>query len=147
MKTVACILRMKGHEVWTISPNATVYEALQLMAEKDVGALPVVDGHTLVGMISERDYARKVILSGRMSKETLVHEVMSYRVIWTSPDEATENCMSLMTARHIRHLPVLEDGRLTGMVSIGDLVKSIVSDQKELIRRLENHIQEAASLV
>ena len=146
MKTVQYILNTKGREVWTITPEASVFQALQLMAEKDVGALPVVEGGRVVGMISERDYARRIILIGRSSKETPVRKIMSHNVVWAGPHHSVDQCMALMTARRVRHLPILEDGRLTGLVSIGDLVSTIISEQGDVIRRLENHIMETAGL-
>jgi len=124
------------------------YKALELMAEKNIGALPVVDaenGDRLIGMFSERDYARKVILKGKSSQVTPVAELMSQPVTGVSPDDTIETCMELMTARHIRHLPVLEDGRLVGLVSIGDVLKATISEQKVLIRDLENYIVGARS--
>lgn len=146
MKTVQYILDTKGRQVWTISPEASVFQALQLMAEKDIGALPVVDGEKVVGMISERDYARKVILIGRSSKETTVRRIMSHDVVWAEPNFTVDDCMALMSVRHVRHLPILESGRLVGLVSIGDLVNAIITDQGDVIRRLENHITEAVGL-
>jgi CBS domain-containing protein len=143
MKTVQYILNTKGREVWTITPEASVFQALQLMAEKDVGALPVEAGGR--GMISG-DYARRIILIGRSSKETPVRKIMSHNVVWAEPHHSVDQCMALMTARRVRHLPILEDGRLTGLVSIGDLVSTIISEQGDVIRRLENHIMETAGL-
>jgi CBS domain-containing protein len=144
MKTVQYVLDTKGRQVWTIEPGASVFRALQLMAEKDVGALPVVDEGKVVGMISERDYAREVILIGRTSKETTVRAIMSHDVVWAEPGFTVEQCLALMSVRRVRHLPVLEDGRLAGLVSIGDLVNAVISDQGDVIRRLENHIMETA---
>jgi CBS domain-containing protein len=146
MKTVEYVLNTKGRQVWTIGPEASVFEALQLMAEKDVGALPVVEGGRVVGMISERDYARKVILIGRSSKETAVRRIMSHHVVWAEPGFSVDQCMALMTARRVRHLPILEDGRLVGLVSMRDLVNTVITEQGDVIRQLENHILEAAGL-
>lgn len=142
------VLQGKPTEVWTIGPRDMAYKALELMAEKNIGALPVVDaenGDRLIGMFSERDYARKVILKGKSSQVTPVAELMSQPVTGVSPDDTIETCMELMTARHIRHLPVLEDGRLVGLVSIGDVLKATISEQKVLIRDLENYIVGARS--
>ncbi|MEJ2601091.1 MAG: CBS domain-containing protein [Anaerolineales bacterium] len=140
MYTVRQILQNKGHQVWSVSPEASVYEALQLMAEKDIGALVVMEADRLVGIFSERDYARKVILHGKTSRETRVREVMTPRVAVIKPEQATEECMALMTAKHIRHLPVMEDERLIGLISIGDVVKAVISKQEFVISQLENYI-------
>lgn len=140
MKTVRDILKAKGHDVWCVSSGATVLEALQLMAEKEVGALVVVDDPNPVGIISERDYARKVILHGRTSPTTLVKEIMNSPVVYTHPNQAIEECMAIMTDKRIRHLPVLEEGKLLGIISIGDLVKTIIADQKFTIEQLERYI-------
>ncbi len=146
MKLVKHILEIKGYDVWSITPDAPVYDALKLMADKGVGALVVLEALQLVGIISERDYARKVILKGKSSKETLVREIMASHVIYTNPNETVENCMALMTAKYVRHLPVLVDERLIGIVSIGDLVKAIISEQETLIRQLESYILEYTSI-
>lgn len=140
MKSVRQILDAKGRQVWSIHPAATVFEALKLMGEKEIGALTVVDGERLVGIISERDYARKVILRGRTSRDTLVHEIMSTSVITASLNDTIEECMATMTERRIRHLPVLEQNQLVGMISIGDLVKSIIAEQQFRIEQLESYI-------
>jgi CBS domain-containing protein len=140
MTTVRDLLRVKGNEVWFIAPDAPVYEALTLMAEKDVGALLVLDGGQLVGILSERDYARKIVLKGKTSRETAVREIMTDKVVWARPGQTIEECMALMTNKHIRHLPVLEEGRLIGVISIGDVVKSIISEQEFMIEQLENYI-------
>jgi CBS domain-containing protein len=140
MKTVKQLLDAKGHEVWTIGPDASVYEALTLMADKDVGALLVLEAGKLVGIISERDYARKVILKGKFSKDTLVSEIMSTRLVYVRPEQTVQECMALMTDRHIRHLPVLAGDELVGLVSIGDLVKAIISEQQFLIQNLQDYI-------
>lgn len=126
--------------VWTISPDETVFEAIRIMNNKSVGALPVVSEGKLVGIISERDYARKVILEDRRSKDTQVKEIMTVNVLHISPGQNIEQCMALMTEHHIRHLPVVTDGKLTGMVSVGDVVKFIISEQKYKIEQLENDI-------
>ena len=140
MYTVRQILQSKGHQVWSVSPEASVYEALQLMAEKDVGALVVMEGDRLVGIFSERDYARKVILHGKTSRETHVREIMTARVAVVGPEQSTDECMALMTAKHIRHLPVMEGERLIGLISIGDVVKAVISNQEFVISQLENYI-------
>jgi CBS domain-containing protein len=140
MKTVKDVLDSKGYQVYSIAPTATVYEALKLMGEKEVGALAVTDADRLVGIVSERDYARKVILRGRTSRDTLVREIMTGAVITTHLDQTVEECMALMTDRRIRHLPVMEAGRMIGMISIGDLVKSIIAEQQFMIEQLETYI-------
>ncbi|HVO95474.1 MAG TPA: CBS domain-containing protein [Terriglobales bacterium] len=141
MKTVRDILRVKGSEVWRIPFEATVLEALQTMADKQVGALMVVDDHHPVGIISERDYARKVILHGRSSLTTLVNEIMSTHVVYTHPDQPIEECMAIMTDKRIRHLPVMDESKLVGIISIGDLVKAIIAEQKFTIEQLERYIR------
>ena len=147
MKLIKHVLKLKGNsEIWNIEPDAPVYDALQMMADKNVGALMVMHGGKVVGVISERDYARKIILLGKSSKETLVREIMTSPVIHTTPDETIERCMALMTAKHIRHLLVVDGEKPVGMISMGDLVKGIIGSQKELIRQLENYIQENVSL-
>ena len=115
------LLDKKGHEVYSVSPDATVYDALKLMAEKEIGALVVLEDEKMVGILSERDYARKIILKGKSSKETLVREIMTSEVIHARPDQKVQKCLSLMTKHHFRHLPVLEDERLVGILSIGDV--------------------------
>ena len=140
MSTVREILRNKGCDVWSIAPDATVYEALCLMADKNVGAVLVIDACTLVGILSERDYARKVILHGKSSRDTLVREIMTERMVYVRPEQTAEECMALMTEKRVRHLPVLEGDRLVGVVSIGDVVKSIISEQEFVIDQLEHYI-------
>ena len=140
MITVKQLLQVKGNHIWGIDSNATVYEALKVLAEKDVGALLVIDSGKLVGIISERDYARKVVLKGKSSMETPVREIMTSEVITVGIDQTIEDCMALMTSRRIRHLPVLEGGKLAGVISIGDVVKSIISQQEFVIEQLENYI-------
>ena len=140
MATVRQLLRTKGNEIWSVAPQATVYEALQVMSEKDVGALLVLDKGNLVGIFSERDYARKLILKGRFSKDTTVTELMTHEVLYVEPQSTIEDCMALMTARRIRHLPVIEKERLIGIVTIGDVVKQIISDQEFTIRQLGTYI-------
>ena len=140
MAMVMQILQTKGNAVWTIGPQESVYEALKLMADKEIGALVVVEAGKVVGIFSERDYARKVILEGRSSKETPVHDIMTGRVVGVNRDTTVEVCMELMTEGHFRHLPVMDGNRLIGVVSIGDVVKSIISEQGHLIEQLENYI-------
>lgn len=139
-KTVATILEGKGGEVLRIGPDATVFEALELMAEKGVGALVVTDGDHLAGILSERDYARKVILLDRGSRETKVGEIMTREVITVEPARTVTECMELMTERRFRHLPVVADGQLIGVISIGDVVKAVISEQRQLIKELEQYI-------
>jgi CBS domain-containing protein len=140
MKRVRDILEAKGREVWSVEPGVTVFDALRLMAEKEIGALAVMEGERLVGIISERDYARKVILLGRSSLTTAVKEIMTRRVVCTYPEQPIEECMALVTEKRVRHLPVLEGGKLAGLISIGDLVKSIIADQRLVIEQLERYI-------
>ena len=140
MKTVAQLLRAKGHDVLSISPEAFVFEALKVMAEKNVGALLVVEGERLVGVFSERDYARKVILKGKASKEIPVREIMTSHVLYVRPEQTIEECMALMTDKRVRHLPVLEEERLVGVISIGDVVKAIIAEQEFMIEQLQNYI-------
>ncbi|MGA9532631.1 MAG: CBS domain-containing protein [Anaerolineales bacterium] len=140
MKSVRHLLDVKGHEVWTIEPEATVYQALVVLAEKDIGALVVTQDENLVGIFSERDYTRKVALHGRVSKETRVSAVMTPDVITLGPDQPIDDCMSLMTEHRIRHLPVLEDGEIVGLISIGDVVKEVIEEQEFQINQLTNYI-------
>jgi CBS domain-containing protein len=140
MLRVNYLLALKDKDVWTISPDAPVIEAVRLMAERGIGALPVVQGTELVGIVSERDYARKVILRGRSSAETPVRDIMSTPVETISPDQAVHNCMQTMTDKRIRHLPVVDRGRLIGMISIGDLVKAVIEEQQQTIAQLERYI-------
>ena len=140
MKTVRDILKVKGTDVWCVDPDATVFDALQRMAEKEVGALVVTQDAQIVGLISERDYARKVILHGRASPTTLVKEIMTGQVVYTHLDQSIEECMALVTEKRIRHLPVMAEGKLVGVISIGDLVKSIIADQQFIIEQLVRYI-------
>jgi len=135
------ILDTKGSEVWTITKEATVYEALQLLAEKGIGALLVVEQDKPVGIFSERDYARKVFLLGKSSKETRVEQVMHEKVIYVRPDQVLEECMALMTHKHIRHLPVMEDDKLVGVISIGDVVKAMIDEKEFVIEQLVKYVQ------
>jgi CBS domain-containing protein len=140
MVTVGALLNLKGRDVWTVEPDKTVYDALVLMAEKSVGALVVVEDGRVVGIISERDYARKVILKGKTSMATPVREIMTTRVYYVSKSHRIDECMALMTEMTVRHLPVLEDGELVGIVSIGDVVKSVISEQEFVIDQLVTYI-------
>lgn len=140
MKTVRQLLQAKGSAVYSVSPDARVFEALKLMAEKEVGALVVLDRGNLAGILSERDYARKVILHGKSSHDIPVREIMTQDVVTVQPGQTVDQCMALMTSRRIRHLPVVEDGKLAGVVSIGDLVKEVIAEQEQTIRQLETYI-------
>lgn len=141
MKSVKDILRIKGDQVWSVHPDDSLFEALRIMSERNVGALVVLEGENLVGVISERDYARKIILKGKTSRETRVREVMSENPICVDPDTEVEICMALMTDRRVRHLPVLDRGRLVGVISIGDVVKAVLSEKESLIEQLEKYIR------
>ncbi len=136
MKTVKDILEVKGNQVYTVTPDDTVYHALELMAEKNLGAVVVLDRGNLAGIMSERDYARKVILKGRASRDTLVRDIMTEKVVCVSPDTLIEVCMELMTDKHIRHLPVCHQGEVVGIVSIGDVVNAIIAEQRYTINQL-----------
>lgn len=140
MKLVKHLLGSKGIEVWSVNSDDSVLNAIKLMAVKKVGALLVIDGEQLTGIVSERDYARKVILEGKSSEKTAVKEIMSKDVICTMPDNTVHECMEMMTEKHIRHLPVLENGKVVGMISIGDLVKAIIAEQQFEIEQLSNYI-------
>lgn len=143
MNIVRQLLQIKGNDVWCISPDASVYDALRMMAEKNVGALPVLEGDQLVGILSERDYARKVVLKGKTSRDVPVSEIMSSPVFSVHPDQTVEECMDLMTHKHIRHLPVMEGDQLVGMISIGDVMRDILYRQRELLKKLEEREKEA----
>ena len=140
MKTVRQLLQAKGQEVHTIGPDAKVIEALKLMAEREIGALVVLESGRLAGVMSERDYARKVILLGKSSHDIPVREIMTAKVITVQPRHTVDECMALMTDKHIRHLPVLEGDRLCGILSIGDLVKEVIAEQQRTIQQLETYI-------
>ncbi len=140
MNTVRHILQIKGNYIWSIGPEETVYEALRMMANKDVGALIVMEGEKMVGILSERDYARKIILHGKSSKETLVREIMTPLVYSVHPDQTIEECMEIMTNRRVRHLPVLEGDQLVGVISIGDVVNNIIRRQRQVISNMENRL-------
>lgn len=140
MHTVKQLLESKGHDVWSVSPDTSVLEAIKKMADKRIGALLVLDRGKPVGIVSERDYARKVILQGRSSQETPVKDVMTTRVVCARPDLNVEECMAIMTDKRIRHLPVMEGDEVLGMISIGDLVKAIIAEQQFIINQLERYI-------
>jgi CBS domain-containing protein len=140
MYTVRHLLEEKGNKVWTISPQATAFEALEIMAEKNIGAVLVLEGDKIHGIFTERDYARKVVLQGKTSKTTKVGELMTSEVLYISPEDTMETCMALMTEKRARHLPVLDGSKLVGVVSIGDVVKAVISDREFKIRELERYI-------
>ena len=140
--TVRHILEIKGHDIWSVGPNASVYDALRMMSDKDVGALIVMENDKMVGILSERDYARKVVLLGKTSRETLVSEIMSTRIVTIHPDQTVEEAMEVMNSKGIRHLPVVEDnsGELLGMISLRDVVRTIIHKQREAIKNLEGKV-------
>jgi CBS domain-containing protein len=140
MKIVREILESKGYNVWSISPDASVFEALELMAEMEVGALLVMEGDAIEGILSERDYARKVILMGRTSRDVPVRDIMTPRVTCVRPAQTVEHCMTLMIEKRVRHLPVVEQDRVIGLISIGDVVKSVITEKELLIEELEEYI-------
>jgi CBS domain-containing protein len=137
---IGALIEKKGARVWSLGPTATIYDALAMMAEKGVGALLIVDEGQLLGILSERDYARKVLLKGRSSRDTAVTEIMSSPVVSVSPSQTVEECMHIVTDKRIRHLPVMENGRIVGIVSIGDLVNWVITAQRETIHHLEAYI-------
>lgn len=141
MATVRDMLRTKGLDIWSVAPDTTVYDALKLMADKNIGAVLVMEAENLVGILSERDYARKVALLGRSAMDTPAGEIMTDRVICVPPEESAEQCMALMTDKHVRHLPVFEDEQLLGVISIGDVVKATISEQEFIIEQLEHYIR------
>jgi CBS domain-containing protein len=141
MKTARDLLREKGPQVYSTSPDASVYDALQQMADKNIGALIVFEGDRMVGLISERDYARKIVLKNKFSRETAVAEIMSRDVVTVSPDRNLEECMEVITARRVRHLPVVEDDQVLGIISIGDIVKGIIEHKEFVIEQLEYYIK------
>ena len=140
MGTVAQILEAKGREVFSIGPDNTVFEAVSLMAEKGIGALLVMQGDKLVGIVTERDYARKIVLEDRSSRKTPVRDVMTTRVLCVPPDRTVEECMALMTDKRARHLPVVDHKRVVGIVSIGDLVKTVIEEQQFIVQQLQQYI-------
>ena len=141
MRYVRQLLAAKGHHVWSIAPEESVFDAIKSMAEHRIGSLLVVESGRPVGIVTERDYARKVILEGRASQETQVRQIMTTDVLYTRPDQTIEECMALMTDKRIRHLPVLDGDRVYGMLSIGDLVKAKIAEQEFVIEQLENYIR------
>lgn len=140
MTTLNQLLDSKGRQVWSIGPKDSVLDAIKLMAEKGVGALLVMQGDQLTGILSERDYARKVILEGKSSEKTPVSEIMTTNVLYAGPEQSIDECMALMSAKRIRHLPIVEGTRVEGMISLGDLVKTIIDEQKRTIEHLERYI-------
>jgi CBS domain-containing protein len=140
IETIGSILKTKGPQIWSVAPDATVYDAIALMAERSVGAILVISEGRLVGIVSERDYARKVILQGRSSKNTRVLEIMTVNLITVTPDNTVEECMRIMTHHRIRHLPVIDRGDLVGIASIGDLVNAVIADQAHTIEQLHTYI-------
>jgi CBS domain-containing protein len=143
--TINAVLKNKTGNIWSTTPTASVYEAIEIMAERQVGALPVMEQGRLLGILSERDYARKVILKGRSSKDTAVADIMTSAVITVSPQHTVGDCMRIVTEKRIRHLPVVENGKLIGVISIGDLVNWVITEQRETIRHLEAYISGMAS--
>ncbi|MCZ6775695.1 MAG: CBS domain-containing protein [Ignavibacteria bacterium] len=141
MITVKRLLQAKGDEIWSTTPETSVFDALILMAEKNIGALMVLESGKLAGIFSERDYARKVILKGKTSKEVRVGEIMTEKVITVAPNHSIDECMKLMTDNHIRHLPVIDDQRLVGVIAIGDVLKAIIAEQQSTINQLEDYIK------
>lgn len=140
MKTVKQLLQSKGSTVHSVTPEASVFDALRLMADKNIGALLVVSGGKIAGIMSERDYARKVILHGKSSHDMLVREIMSEKVVTVQPEQTVEDCMTLMTGKRIRHLPVVNGDKIVGLLSIGDLVKEVIAEQEQTIKQLESYI-------
>ena len=140
MKSVKQILDSKGNDIWSLRPDNSVLDAVKLMAEKGIGALLVMEGARLVGIVSERDYARKVILKGRSSEDTRVADIMTANVLYVHPDETVDDCMALMTEKRIRHLPIVEKEQVIGVLSLGDLVKAVIAEQKFMIDQLEHYI-------
>ena len=139
--TVRDVLERKGSDIWSIAPDASVYDAIELMADKGIGALLVTEGERLCGIVSERDYARKVVLKGRSSSDTQVKDIMTARVLYVGRERSIEECMALMTEKRVRHLPVMEDDRLIGILSVGDVIKAIISKQEFIIEQLEDYIK------
>lgn len=140
MTTVRNVLQVKGYEIWSITPETLVFDALKVMAEKNVGALLIMEGKKLIGVFSERDYARKIALRGESSHTSIVKNIMTSDVITVKPEQSIDECMALMTGKHIRHLPVVENQNVVGLISIGDIVKAIISEHEYTIKQLENYI-------
>ena len=147
MTTVRHILEDKGRQVWSVHPGDKVYDAIKMMADRDVGSLVVLDGSKIVGIVTERDYARNVFLRGRASPQTRVDDIMERNVVCVGPDQSIEECMALMTMKRLRHLPVIERDELVGIVSIGDVVKSIISDREFVIEQLEHYIRGQSTMI
>lgn len=143
MKTVKQILDSKGRNVWTIGPDDSVFDAIKMMSEKEIGALPVMENEKLAGIITERDYARKLILKGKLSQETPVRQAMTTSVLSVRPEQTIEECMALMTDKRFRHLTVIDEDQVVGIISIGDLVKAVIAEQKFIIEQLEHYISGA----
>ena len=139
MTTICQLLKVKGPGCFSVGPDESVYAAIKIMAEEDVGSVLVMDGATLVGILTEREYARNVVLKGRSSPQTLVRDIMSKPVAYVEPDATVEDCMALMTKKRVRHLPVVADEAVVGIISIGDLVKSVIDEQRVMIRQLETY--------
>ncbi|MEO8444419.1 MAG: CBS domain-containing protein [Gammaproteobacteria bacterium] len=139
-KTVQQVLASKAHRLLAIGPDASVFEALTLMAEHDIGSLVVLDGERLAGIFSERDYARQIVLLGKTSRDTRVRDIMTHKVLCVNPDQTVDQCMALMTAKRVRHLPVLDHKKVIGVISIGDVVKEVISEQQTMIEQLEQYI-------
>lgn len=139
---VSNVLKTKGNNVYSVTGQESVYEAIKVMGEKNIGALLVMEDEKLTGILSERDYARKIILKGKSSRETLVKEIMTENVLTVIPEDSIERCMAIMTEKHIRHLPVVENNKVLGMISIGDVVNCIIESQKETIAHLQNYISQ-----
>ncbi len=140
MTTVGNLLKIKGSEIWSVTPDSTVFQALEMMAEKNVSGLLILENGKMVGIFTERDYARKLILKGRLSKNTKVSDLMTRNILYVNTQNTIDDCMNLMTAKRVRHLPVIDNGRLAGILTIGDLVKQIISEQQTTIHHLENYI-------
>jgi len=140
MKTVSDLVGGKGKLIWTVEPDTLVLDALRLMADKEIGAVLVLRGEQLVGIFSERDYARQVVLKGKASKDTPVRDVMTTRIVYVRPEQTLEDCMALMTDKRVRHLPVFDSGKLIAVLSIGDVVKAVISEKEFIIAQLENYI-------
>ena len=140
MKTLKQLLDEKGGDVWSLAPDDTVFDAIKLMAEKDIGALTILRGGNLIGIITERDYARKVILKEKSSKDTLISDIMTTKVVYARSHQNIDECMAVMTEKRVRHLPVFEKDKMIGIVSIGDLVKAIIAEQRFVIEQLEQYI-------
>lgn len=140
MTTIKHILEAKGNQIWSVTPDSNVFDALKLMADKNIGALLVLENDELVGIMSERDYARKVVLVGKSSKDCSVRDIMTAKVVFLRSDQTAQDCMALMTDKRFRHMPVFDDDKLMGIISIGDLVKAVISDQEFTIQQLVNYI-------